>query len=286
MLTRWYSVSTAAAVVGAAVVLASCGVKATPPVRSEPAVSTVTSTVPQPAATVPPVTADVAPASPTTVTTTPEVQTTAFPAVVNAAMQTFAPEPGLEAPASLPPTENAVSAQTTDLGGSDSVTLIATPIALPVNDPSLSYSPSTNLGTFTSSPTADVAAANRFMTTDATNTLASCAGAAIPTRVLGLSATECSTLQGSAVNWTVGNWRIQVLSAGTTAAPTAEATEVQQWIAANDLPVASAGIFSAVAPASSALAWTNGKGVYQTRSTQSVAAAAQLATAMRPWTRS
>jgi hypothetical protein len=285
MLSNRSLVGSAATVALAAIALAGCHGAVAPATRSSPAVTAAPTTVPQAVGTLPPTTDPVEPPSTTTTPTTSRVvaQPATFPPVVNAAMETFKAEPGLEAPVTLPPTADAVSAQTTDLGGSDSVTLVATPKPLPVNDPSLAYSPSTDLGTFTSSPTADLAAAARFIATDASNSLAGCTGTAAPIQIAGASGTSCQTFQGMAITWTAGDWKVQVLSTTGTSAPTQAAAEVQQWIATRGLPAASAGVFSAATPGSSSLAWSQSSDVYQTRSPQSLTAAAALASSMRPW---
>lgn len=198
-------------------------------------------------------------------------------------MRTFKAEPGLEAPISIPSAPAAVSAQTTDLGGSDSVTLVATPTALPVNDPSLSYQPSTDLGTFTSTVTATEEAATRFLASAEASTLATCSGPSKPTTVGGFTARSCPTAQGEAITWSDGAWKVQVLAFGGSAAPTSQAAEVESWIGAHPLPAASAGLLSAVTPRASSLVWEQGSAVYQTRSAQSLTAAASLAASMRPW---
>lgn len=284
MLSNRSLVGTTAALAFTALTLSGCHGTASSTTRSAPVAVTVPTTEPQTVLTVPPTTDPVEPSTPTSSTTSTSIpRVTAFPPVVNAAMETFKAEPGLEAPATLPPTDGAVSAQTTNLGGSDSVTLITTSTALPVNDPSLDYSPSTDLGTFTSTPTADLAAAARFMSTDATNSLAACTSTATPIQVDGVSGTGCPTFQGMAVSWKEGNWKLQVVAATGTSMPTEAANEVQQWISSHSLPATSAGVFSAVTPGSSSLAWSQGDDVFQTRSAQTLTAAATMASSMRPW---
>jgi hypothetical protein len=219
----------------------------------------------------------------TTLAAPPSPPRATFPGVVDAAMKTFKAEPGLEAPVIIPSAPAAVSAQTTDLGGSDSVTLIATPHPLPVNDPSLSYHPSTNLGTFTSTVTATDEAAARFLATAEASTLATCSGSSSLADVDGVPAESCPTAEGEAITWSIGAWKMQVLALGGSAPPASQAAEVESWIVAHPLPAASAGLLSAVTPGASSLVWEQGPAVYQTRSQQSLTAAASLAASMRPW---
>jgi hypothetical protein len=227
---------------------------------------------------------------------------THFAPVVDSAMGTFTSAVGLEAPATLPTAPAAISAQATQLGGTDSVTLVATSSPLPVNDPSLPSTPGTDLGTFTTTATSSPAAASGNVASQATDALAVCSSTpSTPVTVDGAtSATTCPSAMGTLVQWTDGTWQVQVLDTTAAASPqagsagagtadpgvTAVGDQVAGWIATHRLPTATAGFVDVIVGAgtpSSALTWAEGADVYQTRSGQGATAAAGLAASMVPW---
>jgi hypothetical protein len=254
--------------------------------------------------------------SPTTTTTTAQPVTTAssttraptttaaptqsspshFPAVVNEAMEALQPPPaGMEAPVKLPAVPAAISAEATKgLDGSYSVTLVATPTPLPVNSPQLAPAaakPSSELGTFSTTPVASVAAAASYLASTAREDLATCAGQKTPLSLAGTMATTCATAEGPAVNWAIGAWKVQVLDDGGTSVPAEVASAVASYLRSNALPSAAEGLVSVAVPGSpaagmsttSVVVWYTARDVYQVSAPGDALAALRLASSMRPW---
>lgn len=255
---------------------------APPPTQAATSLDPVTvapTTVPA-TTTAPPTTAD----RPTTTAPAPTtVPAPAFNPVVAAAMRTFGAAPGLEAPAAVPPVPAALSAQATDLGGTDTVDLVATPAPLPVNDPALQAGGGTDVGTFSSTPTT-ASAATAEVTGAEGSALDPCAGAQSSVAIAGApGAITCLTAMGQAVDWTDGTWKVQVVSGAPGAAPATLAGQLAAWAAAHGLPAAGAGLLTATTGGATTLRWAGARGVYQTRSTLTPTTACDLAAAMRPW---
>jgi hypothetical protein len=206
-------------------------------------------------------------------------------------MRALPPSPGLEAPAALPAAAAAsdapaVSAQTSVLGGSESVTLIATTVAHPVNDPSLSAADGTALGTFTSTPTASSADAAAQVAQAAAATLATCMAPAVPLVVGPVTASACTTPLGPVVAWSNDEWRVQVIDDTGPTMPADQASALATWMASHQMPTATPGVVDVEvsgATAASTLTWAQGATVYGTHSTLTPTAAAELAASMRPW---
>jgi hypothetical protein len=222
--------------------------------------------------------------APTTVSTTTPAPTTTvprFPSVINSAMQSFRPAPaGLVAPDQLPTTTGAVSAEATGLGGTYTVTLVATPSALPVNDPAISGGPGSDLGSFSTTPASSAANAQGLVTSDAQQDLAACTST--PSMVplgAGFVGKSCATIQGSAIDFTHGPWQIQVQGS------TSDAQAIATWVHQYGLPTASTGLILAVtgSSASEAIEWANGPDAYQVRSANGDVAGLALADSLRPW---
>jgi hypothetical protein len=281
------------------------------PTRPLPATTTtaarVTTTSPTTTTTSPTTTAQPTTTTSSTtkaVTTTAATTTTAptqpspshFPSVVNEAMEALQPPPaGMEAPVKLPAAPAAISAEATKgLDGSYSVTLVATPTPLPVNSPQLAPAaakPSSELGTFSTTPVASVAAAASYLASTAREDLATCAGQKTPLSLAGTMATTCATAQGPAVNWTIGVWKVQVLDDGGASAPVEVASAVASYLRSNALPPAAEGLVSVAVPGSpdagmsttSIVVWYTARDVYQVSAPGDALAALRLASSMRPW---
>ena len=237
--------------------------------------------------------------APTTSTTgAPTTTTTAtptFPAVIVQAMAQFEPLPaGAQAPIRLPAVSGYLTAETGGLGGQDNVTLVTTRSPTPVDSPALSPAGAgSELASFSTTPTTSASTAAGALSQARSQELASCQGtpasASLPG---GGAATTCATLEGAAVDWTVGNWAVQVLTLSGSAPSMAEAGHVASQLAADGLPPSDAGgIVSVVVPANAsagssstaALEWTVGADVYQVRSGDDPDGALAVAAAMRPY---
>lgn len=230
-------------------------------------------------------------APPPTTTTT---ATITFPAVIGQAMAQFDPLPaGARAPVRLPAVNGFVSAQTGGLGGQDNVTLIVTPTQLPVNSPALSSGAGRELASFSTTPTASASNASGELARARSQSIAGCQGPSTAIVLAGgVAATTCPTIEGAAVNWTVGTWNVQVLTLDGTTPSTAEANHLAPVITAASLPQSDAGgVLSVVVPGSpsagsadtAALEWTVGADVYQVRSSDDPDSALAVAGAMRPY---
>ncbi|MCL6091977.1 MAG: hypothetical protein M1435_03395, partial [Actinobacteria bacterium] len=231
----------------------------------------------------------------TTTTAPARSASSGFPTIVNQAMQVLQPPAsGMEAPKTLPPTNASVSAEANkSLDGSYSVTLIATASPEPVNSPDLgpaAANPSSDLGTFSTTPVASGGAAATYLQ----SALSNCDGHEQPVRLTGTAsttATTCSTAQGPAVVWDVGSWKVQVLDEGGTAVPSAQAAMLAGWLAAHSLPKANRGVVAITVPGSpqagtattSAVIWYLGADIYQVSAPRGELAALDLAASMRPW---
>jgi hypothetical protein len=235
------------------------------------------------------------PPSNATATTEATAPPTRFPAVVNEVMETVAPRPpGLEAPATLPATAGAISAETSGLGGTYSVTLIATAKPVPVNSPELAAAaanPASDLGTFSTTPTSSLAAAAAYLRTSSGQYISACAGAAASIRLPGTLARGCATAEGEALTWRDGPWQVQVSLVGGSRPPYGPAEALAAWLGRHQLPVASAGVVSVSVPGapeagtttSSLAIWQAGKDVYQASAPGGVLRALELAASMLPW---
>ena len=238
-------------------------------------------------------------ATTTTTTTVPA----GFPAVVMQAMAQFTPFPaGAQAPIRLPPVSGYVTAETGGLGGQANVTLIVTPSPVPVDSPSLSSTAAgRELASFSTTSTASAAAAQGELAGDRSQSLASCQGASSPlTLGDGTKAASCPTVEGSAIDWDIGNWALQVLALDGSTPPIGEADHIDTLVAGGasgnaptgGLPVGdTGGIASVVVPGSSsagsadtaAIEWTVGADVFQVRSSDDPDSAFAVAAAMRPF---
>ncbi|MGH9105996.1 MAG: hypothetical protein ACRDZX_09195 [Acidimicrobiales bacterium] len=210
-------------------------------------------------------------------------------------METMQPRPsGAEAPDVLPAAPAAVSAEATGLGGTYSVTLIATATQEPVNSPQLgsaARNPASELGTFSTTPTASSAAASSYLDASAGQDISSCSGAATPVHLGATPADSCLTDQGAALTWAVGPWRVQVQTVGGSKAPAAAGTALASWLAGHRLPPASKGVVAVSVPGSaeagnsttSEVLWDEGHDVYETGGPGNGLEALDLAASMRPW---
>jgi len=210
-------------------------------------------------------------------------------------METMVPHPaGLEAPDRLPAAPAAVSAEATGLGGTYAVTLIATATQEPVNAPQLGAAagnPATDLGTYSTTPTATAATAAAFLATASTQDIAGCTGPGTPAPIGAAGASSCQTDQGPAITWDVGSWRAQVQSVEGTRAPVQQATALASWLAHNSLPPSASGVIAVAVPGSaqdgtattSTVLWDYGSDVYQVTTRDSVLDALGIASTMRPW---
>lgn len=219
----------------------------------------------------------------------------AFPAVIVQAMAQFSPLPaGAEAPIHLPVVTGYVTAQTGGLGGQDNVTLVATSTPMPVNSPQLaSANAGREIASFSTTPTASTANASTALSQARSQSIASCGGPSSPvTLSTGTPATTCPTLDGAAVNWSIGPWQVQVMTLDGTTPSTAEAGHVDALLHSTGLPASDAGgIVSVVVPGkpsagsadTAALEWTRGADVYQVRSSDDPDSAIAVAAAMRPY---
>lgn len=217
-----------------------------------------------------------------------------FPAVIVAAVDAFVPRPpGLQAPITLPPAPAAVSAQSSGLGGTDAVTLIATPRPLPLNDPSLrAGAPGTeDLGTFSTTATSSPAAASTYLTSNTSASVPSCATPATPAPIGVAGATACTTLMGGLITWHTGSWTVAVQELGSATSPTTAARSVASEATPPGLPGADRGILSVVVPANAtygnatttSLSWQRGADVYQVRTSRGWSPTLSLADSMRPY---
>lgn len=239
------------------------------------------------------------PAPPSTTTTalptTTSTDPPSFPSVVVQAMAQFDPLPaGARAPIRLPSVSGYITAQTGGLGGKDNVTLIVTPTPVPVNGPALSSAGAgKELASFATTPTASQSNAAGQLAQARSQSIAACGGPSSATSLSnGAAATTCPTLEGAAVNWTVGNWTVQVLSLDGTSPPMAEADHVAVLLSPTALPQSdSGGIVSIVVPGNpsagssttAAFEWTVGTDVYEVRSSDDPDSAVAVAGAMRPY---
>lgn len=287
-----------------AATLAGCGgahqaAKVTTSTPAPVATTTVPSTVP---VTVPASTATSAPPTTTTTITVPTTTTTAptttttvpFPAVIEEAMETMQPRPaGLEAPDMLPSAPAAVSAEASGLGGTYSVTLIATPTVEPVNSPQLGASAAnsaSDLGTFSTIPSSSPATAAGYLRSSAAQDISACSGADKPLVLGSTAAVTCPTAQGPAVNWAVGHWKVQVQNIGGREPALASANTLASWLRGDHLPAAADGLISVAVPGTpeagtathAVILWAQGADVYQT-SAPGTLEALYLATWMKPW---
>lgn len=268
---------------------ASTGTTTTSPTTSKP---TTTTAVPTSVATTQSSTSTSTTVAPTTSTSLAST----FPLVIDQAMRNMAPLPaGIEAPAVLPATRSAVSAETTGLGGAYSVQLIATPIAEPVNSPSVGQAaanPGSDLGSFSTIAAASAAVAHAHLVQNSSQDLAVCSGPQNSLPLAGAaSGRSCPTSQGEAITWTSGPWEYQVQEVGSATVPVAAARAVAQWVASDRLPSASSGLVYVSVPGtpeagsspSAVVAWQQGTDVYQVTTQTSYIAALVMAASMRPW---
>jgi hypothetical protein len=212
-------------------------------------------------------------------------------------METMQPRPaGLEAPEVLPSAPAAVSAEASGLGGTYSVTLIATPTEEPVNSPQLASAagnPASDLGTFSTIASTSTADASRFLRSSRAQDIATCAGPSTPVRLGGtVAATACPSAQGPVLNWDVGAWKVQVQRVGGSKDANAQATILARWLATHALPAAAdGGLVSVSVPGtpeagssvSSIVLWDHGANVYQTSAPGNELAALDLAISLKPW---
>ncbi len=298
---------------GAVGVLASaCGTtvhKATPPApttSSAPAATStiaVTTTSAGPTTTTPATSTSPAKSTTTTTagtttagTTTSTVPHPPFAPVVDQAMQTIRPRPpGLEAPDALPGAPAYVSAEATGLGGTYSVTLVATDKPVPVNSPQLAAvaaKQSSDLGSFSTIPASSPAVAAEHVQSSQSNGLAPCTGASTVATVPGArGASSCPTPQGVALNWHSAQWLVQVGGVGGAKAPLTTAAAVAGWLASHSLPAATGGVVSVSVPESSQagstssteVMWYLGSDVYEVTALRDELAALDMAASMRPW---
>lgn len=219
-----------------------------------------------------------------------------FAAVVNQAMETMQPRPaGLEAPDVLPPAPAAISAEATGLGGTYSVTLIATARPEPVNSPkvaSAAADQASDLGSFSSIPTSSPAVAAQHVQVSLSTDLAPCSGPASSVAVNQAgSVTSCTTPQGLALNWHAGPWTVQVQAVGGTKPPTAAADAVATWLSSHHLPAATGGVISVSVPesaeagstTSAQVLWDQSNDVYEVTALHDEVQALDMAASMRPW---
>lgn len=211
-------------------------------------------------------------------------------------MQTIQPRPpGLEAPDALPAAPGYVSAEATGLGGTYSVTLVATDKPVPVNSPQLAAvaaRQSSDLGSFSTIPASSPAVAAEHVQGSQSSGLAPCAGPSSAATVPGATgATSCPTPQGVALNWHSAQWRVQVDGVGGAKAPVTTAATVAGWLVSHSLPAATGGVVSVSVPESSEagsttsteLMWYRGSDVYQVTALRDELAALDMAASMRPW---
>ena len=210
-------------------------------------------------------------------------------------MKTFDPlPPGAEAPATIPPAPAAVSAEATGLGGTDSVTLIATAVPEPVNSPEVAKAAagtSSELGQFSTTATSSAAAAVSHVTTQANLLISTCSGHATAVALPGRRATSCPSGQGPVVTFRAGAWEVQVQDFEGSTTPKAAATAIASWLATHQFPPASKGLASVTLPGDAAagpqatteLAWSAGADDYQVSGRGNYLAVLELSTDMRPW---
>lgn len=210
-------------------------------------------------------------------------------------MRTFVPRPaGLEAPEALPRSATAVSAEATGLGGTDSVQLIATPTAEPVNSPGLAKAaanPASDLGSFSTTAAGSASVAASHVAAQADDLVASCNGKSSELAVGPVQAVSCPSAQGQLVNFNYGNWLVQVQDFGGDQPPQDAATTVASWLRANGLPPAGKGLVLLSVPAGAQegstttcqLLWSQGEDDYQVNGRGSIVAALRLAADLRPW---
>ncbi|MHB8439247.1 MAG: hypothetical protein ACYDD4_08810 [Acidimicrobiales bacterium] len=230
-----------------------------------------------------------------TVPTTPAVK---FPAVVVQAMAEFGTLPaGAEAPGSVPSVTGTgfVTAQTSGLAGVDNVTLIDAPTPTTVDSPALSATGAgRELGSYSTTATSSPAAAGAAIAQARGEAVLDCAGSTTSVVVPGLSsaATGCPTIEGEAIDVTVGTWTIQVLTLNGSSPSTAEASALAEKLTASGFPGPSvAGLVSVVVPANASagnadtanIEWIEGADLYQVRSSDDPSAALDIALAMRPY---
>jgi len=207
------------------------------------------------------------------------------------------PAAGLEAPDTLPHAAAAISAEASGLGGTYSVTLIATSLPEPVNSPEIAAAaanPASDLGTFSTIVTTSTATAARYLRESSDEDLSVCAGTAAAMRIAAEVASTCPTALGPAVNWQAGAWRAQVDHLGG-AGPALRATKlVMAWLATHALPASTAGGLVAIsvpgtraagAAVTAVVVWAHGSDIYQVRAAGSALSALSLAVAMAPWAR-
>jgi hypothetical protein len=240
--------------------------------------------------------APVTPPRPSAPSTTATTSTPAsFPPVVNDAMEALEPRPpGLEAPATLPAVAGAISAETSGLGGTYSVTLIATEKPEPVNSPQLAAAaanPASDLGTFSTTRAASLAAATTYLRASSSQYISACAAPADHVQLGGTTARGCPTAQGDALTWAEGPWEIQVSLVGGSRPPTATALALAAWLKSHSLPETSEGVVSVSVPGtpeagtttSSVVTWQAGEDVYQVSAPGGELRALELAASMAPW---
>jgi len=201
----------------------------------------------------------------------------------------------MEAPASLPSTSAAISAEATKgLDGSYSVTLIATPTPLPVNSPDLGSAAakaSSQLGTFSTTPVSSTSAAASYVKSTAGEDLAACTGPKSSEDLAGTTVTSCDSAEGPALSWTAGAWQVQLVDEGGTAPPSAAASSVAAWLASHTLPSTPEGLVSVSVPGSpaagpsvtSVVVWYSNRDVYQVSAPGNELTALRLAASMKPW---
>lgn len=218
-----------------------------------------------------------------------------FPIVVNQAMETFDPVPtGAEAPDVLPPAAAAVSAEATGLGGTDSVTLIATAVPEPVNSPEVAKAAvggSAELGQFATIAATSAAAALGYVASQASLLIATCSGRPSVLTLSGRKATSCPSGQGPLVTFQDGQWEVQVQDLDGNTSPTATAAAIASWLAGHQFPAAGKGLASVTLPGDASagpqviteLVWAAGHDDYQVSGRGDYLGVLQLATNMRPW---
>ncbi|HET9059119.1 MAG TPA: hypothetical protein VFN61_04300 [Acidimicrobiales bacterium] len=267
----------------------------TPPVSTTTTTTTppqTTNTVPKPVPTTQSSTTTTATSRPTTSTVAPS----AFPKVIDQALQAMAPlPPGIEAPDVLPPIKSAVSAETTGLGGAYSVQLIATPTAQPVNSPAVGQAaanPSSDLGSFSTTGATSPAVAHAHLVASKSEDLAACSGAPSTAGLASIpGARACPTAQGDAITWGSAQWEYQVQEVGAGTVPVRAAQALGAWLSTHSLPAADSGIVSVSVPGtaeagsspSAVVVWQRGSDVYQVTSQTGYISALAIAASMRPW---
>lgn len=218
----------------------------------------------------------------------------AFPSVVVQAMAQFVPLPaGALAPIRLPAVTGYLTAQTGGLGGQDNVTLVVTPQPVPVDSPGLQSAQTKELASFATTPTTSAATAQAQLAQQESQAIAPCGGPSAPVTLSdGTTATSCPTLDGAAITWQHGSWKVQVVDLGGTAPPQDEANQVASTLAGTGLPASDGGgIVSVQVPSSASsgssptagIQWSAGADNYQVRSTDDPVGAIEVAAAMRPY---